>query len=511
MADDRLPDQETIQLMLRLPDIFRENIRLDFGKGQYVRFGSVMEWWQRQDFDAVDPCLQFLAGLSDQFPKYQRFFRQRARGHSKTSDLALDRTYLLAASRKPLDGYAVAEDKDQAKLIFQQMIKIGAANPWLKGYLTYGNNVVRNIHTGAKMTVLSRDKNSSWGITPDFVDCDEFSHWSQEDYWNSIFSSFGKRADAGCMLTINCNAGQGLDWKYNVMVNAVHDPRWYCNIHRGPQASWVTEETLAEQKRILPDSEFQRLWMNVWQTTGGDFVTLAEADECVDKNLKYNDRPPHGGDLPYVASLDFAPKHDYTVGCVVHQESDDIVVDKMDVIVPNANRPTRVAWAEEWIRNTNRAFRGNVVFCVDEYQMLGSIEKLKSEGVEIVAFEFGSGIGNFRMGICLRQLIMNQRVRWYPGCGEIQNEQRKRADGTLERDDLSSELASLIIEPRSGGRWRFNHLQDGIHHDDRSYALASACVTLIDLSGGFDAWEISNGGWSDSRSLLGSLSSRTID
>ncbi len=476
------PEAAELELMLRHPMHFRENLMIDATGSGPKRFGDVMEPWQRKDFEAMDPCLRWMAGRDDTKPKWQRFFRMRPRGHSKTGDTATSVMWLLLSSQRPLFGIAAAEDKEQAALVRDAMEKIADDNPWIREVIQFKNWDIVNKGNKAHLSIISSDTNSSYGLTPDFVLADEFTHWSQQKFWSSVFSSFTKRAKKG-MLIVLCNAGAGRDWRFKVMDEARNDPRWNASLLDGPQASWITKEDIDEQRRMLPRLEFERLWMNKWQETGGEFVTLTEAQACSKPDRIMTQGAPFHGTPPYVASLDFAEKKDYTVGVVIHEEDRKIVVDRMDVIVPTPETPTRVEWVENWMRNMVERYY-NVIFVLDKYQLLGVAQRLIDEGYDITYFDFGSGNGNYELGLVLRQLIVNEYLEWYPKCGLPENP-------VEENDDLEHELASLVVIPYQNGRkWRFDHLQDGFHHDDRAFALGAACLHLIRLSGGFGEWDI---------------------
>lgn len=461
---------------------FRENLMIDATGDGLRRFGEVMEPWQKSDFEAMDPCLAWLADRSPAVPKWQRFYRQRPRGHSKTGDTATSIMWLLLAAKRPLWGIAAAEDKEQAALVRDAMEKLGDDNEWLKEIIEFKNWIIMNKATGAYLQIISSDTNSSYGLTPDFTVADEFTHWSQQKFWSSVFSSFTKRAKKG-MLIVLCNAGAGRDWRFKVMDEARNDPRWHDSILDGPQASWITQDDLDEQRRMLPRLEFERLWMNKWQETGGEFVTLDEAQRCCSPERVMAERAPFMGLPPYIASVDFAEKKDYTVGVVLHESDRKIIVDRMDVIVPTPETPTRVEWVEIWMRNIVERFH-NVLFVLDKYQLLGVAQRLIDEGYDVTYFDFASGNGNYELGLVLRQLIVNSMIEWYPQCG-------LPLDPVDPNDDLEHELASLVVIPYQNGRkWRFDHLQDGFHHDDRAFALGAACLHLIKLSGGFGEWDI---------------------
>ncbi len=198
----------------------------------------------------------------------------------------------------------------------------------------------------------------------------------------------------------------------------------------------------------------------------------------------------------YVASLDFAEKRDRTVGTVIHGSEDgNIYVDRMDVCCPSVRgKSTKVAWVDKWMRWVNSAFGGqygNVHFVLDKYQLLGVGQQLSELGFDIEFYDFASGIGNWKMGVILRQLIIHQRLLWYPDCGAILDEENRIVETAIGRDDLEMELATLVVKNYSQGkRWRFDHLQDGVHHDDRAYALGAACQFVIENSGDFEEWDL---------------------
>ncbi|MCC7419406.1 MAG: terminase [Planctomycetaceae bacterium] len=477
-----LTDQEiTLGLMALDPMYFREHLLMSAADNLPVQFSKIMEPWQRHDFESTDPALKYVAGLTTERPAKLCSWVQRPRGHSKTSDHATDLTWLLWASPRRITGIAAAEDKDQARLVREQMETIGRNNPWLSDRLDYQRNIVRNRHTGSQLEIISGDVASSWGHTHDFITCDEFTHWTDQKFWSSLFSTYAKKNN--CLLSIRCNAGVGRGWHWDVRQMAAKNPNWYFSAPEGAVlASWLTPEKIDEQRAGLPRTEFNRLWLNIWQETGGEFVTLDEAEACRNANLVRLDRTRADG-WKYVAAFDYAEKHDRTVGVVTHQEGSQVIVDMMDVIDPKRlGQTTRLSWCIDWMRAVRKDFGGEfgqVYFVLDKYQMLAIAQELMSEGFNIEFFDFGSGVGNWEMAVILRQFIIHQKVQWYHGCG--------RLDSPWGRDDLETELASVVVTPYQGGRrWRFDHIQDDTHHDDRAFALGAACWFIVKNSGGYE-------------------------
>ena len=212
-----------IELCRRDPMYFREQLIIDGASRDPKRFGEVMAEFQRKDFEALDPCLKWLSGLKFPTPGgsprlapkplIRRFFIQRGRGSSKTSDLATCFLWLLAFSPLHLDMVVAAEDRDQASLIKEQATKIIHNNPWLDKFVKVQRGRMLNPKTGSALNCVPRDKWGSFGITPDVVMVDEFTHVSDEGFWGSMLSSFAKKEGA---LILACNAGAGVDWKWRV-------------------------------------------------------------------------------------------------------------------------------------------------------------------------------------------------------------------------------------------------------------------------------------------------------
>ena len=107
---------------------------------------------------------------------------------------------------------------------------------------------------------------------------------------------------------------------------------------------------------------------------------------------------------------------------------------------------------------------------VDEYQLVGTIQRLEQR-YPIERFCFAGGKGNHALAVTLRQLVIHRRVRWYPDCGKLPGP---------HRDDLELELSSLLLKQTSSGSVRIDHHNDGRHHDDRSFALGVACLSLTE-------------------------------
>lgn len=267
------------------PATFRAELIVDVD-GAARRFGDVMDPWQRDDFAALDPALQRCNGRkpaeaeAEGEPVKMRAYLERGRGHSKTTDLAVTGCWALAFANRPLKGFAFAADQDQADLLRQAMETLIRLNPWLGAILEVQRDAVINKAEGhpgdgSRLEIWTSDVASSYGILPDLIIADELCHWQGDgSLWHSIISSAAKRSN--CLLVVISNAGFADSWQWTVREAARTDPAWIFSRLDGPQASWLTEARLAEQRRMLPPVAYLRLWENQWSSGGGDALTPAD-------------------------------------------------------------------------------------------------------------------------------------------------------------------------------------------------------------------------------------------
>lgn len=473
--------------------MFRRSVRLDPTFDEPLGLSTTA--WQEADFAALDTAWRSVAGVplpsqasasqasasqasplqpeSDSPTSLRRAWIERPRGHAKTGDMAVQIAWALLFARRSLRGIAAAADREQAGLVADAVRTLCQANPSLCARLRFRQNVIDNPSNGARLDLISSDVASSFGLTPDFIICDELCHWQNEGLWHSLASAAAKKPH--CLLAVLTNAGSGRGWQWKVRETARLRPDWHFSTLDGCQAPWIRADDLAEQRALLPPSVFDRLWNNRWQDAAGDFVTAAEVAACRDAVLHLQSRGRPG--VRYFAAIDYAEKHDLTAAIVLHRETDRLVVDRLDVAVPTSDRPVLVAWVEDWIAKTAAAF-GDVTFVADEYQLLGMLQSLERR-YRILRFPFAAGKGNHELALLLRRLVVHRQIAWYAGCGA-------RSDDPA--DDLERELASLVVRESSQGMLRFDHPPGG--HDDRAFVLAAATWLALNSPTNPTRWSV---------------------
>jgi hypothetical protein len=234
-------------------------------------------------------------------------------------------------------------------------------------------------------------------------------------------------------------------------------------------ASWMKPEDIASIRRLLPPSEAARLYDNIWveETEDLGYLSRQQVVECelVGRTfgLSYRDKGEKG--VNYFAAVDYGPKKDRTVMCVVHldRKSGIFMVDKMDVLQGSHSEPVQITKVEEWLHETNRNFNQPPII-IDPYQMESTLQKYKDK-LFLEKFEFRGGKGNYKMAELMRSLIVNKTIGWYAGCGGIY------ANNMFHT--LTDEISELMIRRMNYG-YRIDH--DSGKHDDRAVALGMALM-----------------------------------
>ena len=469
------------------PRAFRRFVKLGVGK---PALGDAELPWQRADFLALDPAWRRVAGVlapadvDEPTPPVARAWLERPRGHAKTADVAVQLAWALRFARRPVRGVVAAADKDQAGLVRAAVADLVRANPGLLGGpegLKVGADRLARPATGARADVISGDVGSSYGLTPDFVICDELCHWPRAELWHSLLSSAAKTP--GCLLVVLTNAGWGRDWRWAAREAARTRPGWHFHSLAGPRAPWVTPAALAEQRALLPPAVFGRLWLNEWQAnSAAAFFTPAEVAACEDPAADVH--PAGRPGVRYAAGVDYGEKRDRTACCVVHAcpRTGRAVVDRLAVWAPAPGRPVPVAVVERWVREVAAAYPG-VRVVVDEYQLAGLAQRLAGRA-RVERFAFAGGRGNDDLARALRAAVVEGRLAFRPGAGAVESHTGDTAETTTARDDLAAELRALELVERPNGRVRFDHPAGG--HDDRAFAVSLAVWALGEGPAGAD-------------------------
>lgn len=433
-------------------------------------YGQVRQPWQVDLYRDLDRAIESVGLVDQSYHGPRSFWLTLPRGHDKTSSIARRINWLLGFGRRPLSLITGAADSEQAELIVEAMTVERGLNPWLAPRIRMGRS--RAYGPGGVLKVLSSDAPSSFGKNADIIILDEVTHWKKRDLWDAIISGREKRPHA--VLVVLTNAGVLGSWQHEARLAAESDPRW--SVYEVPArthlATWMKKEDVDALRKFLPRGLAKQVLDNIWidaaEETG--FLTREDVLACEALGQELGLIPTQEGrsNVDYVAGIDYGPKRDRTALCVVHHGHDGrIRLDDLTVWQGSPDDPIAIRRVEEWIDSVNRRFH-RPLLVIDPYQMEGTVQKYEYHQ-KVVRFEARGGKSNYEMASTLRSLIVNRRMVWYPGAGNLV----VTRDGFTKEETLTDELCGLVIRPTLYG-YRFDH--EVQFHDDRAVAIGQAAL-----------------------------------
>jgi hypothetical protein len=446
-----------LKLVVADPAEYRRRLLIDTANGLNF-LDDVADPWQREDFLALDPGWKRCVGLSTE--GIQRAYLERARGHAKTSDIATMATWALIAAKRPICGVVAAGDLDQARLLRDGIDRLVKANPWLTLLLTVNNYRIVNRITSSTCDVLASDAASNYGLTPDFLVCDELTHWTKEEMWNAMFSAAAKKANCMVLIIANAGVGEGTSWQWRIREAARESESWYFRRLDGPMASWISEAMLDEQKNMLPGAAYKRLWLNQWVRGTGDALEPSDIEAC----CTLTQVPERGWDgWTHVQGLDLGIKHDHAALVVLACKPGEGHV--------------RLAYCRSWkpakggevdLIAVQRAVAectlnyGSTVTFYDPHQCALMAQQLRRIGIRMEEQPFVGQALN-RMASTILQVFSSRRIELY------------------RDEDLIRDLLRLTIMEKSYG-YKLEAVSDEFGHADRAIALSIALPTAAEIS-----------------------------
>lgn len=467
----------------RDPVAFRKALLIDTDSGPRP-FADCMDPWQDTDFRALDSGWQRAVIGSKASATHQRGWLERGRGASKTSDLAVMVAWALFASRRRLSGIGASGDQDQARLLRDSISRLLYINPWLAKILEVQAYRVLNTKTQSTLEIITSDAPTSYGLTPDFIVCDEVTHWRKRDLWDSLISSAAKRST--CMVVCITNAGLQADWQWHLREAVRNDPTWYFSRLLPAQVSWITPDRLQEQERLLPSIAYRRLWLNEWTSGGGDALT----PEDIQAAFLYNARPQSQAlsGFEYVGGLDLGVSRDASALCIlgVHRGASDhgrICLAHTRVWRPHKGSKINLQDIEDAILDLSHRFRLKALN-YDPWEARHMAQRLSAIGI---------AVADKHLPRLNRETVMPARrvpmTEVTPTGKNLQaiatavieafNDRRIEL---YEDPDLHRDLTRLRVEERQYG-FRLTSPRDEYGHGDLGTAFSLAMLAASELAG----------------------------
>lgn len=446
------------------------------------RFIEVADPWQLTLASKLLPAVEFSAQVRKTYDGPTKFWVTLPKGSDKTSLIGRMINWAMAYSRSHLTIYSCAKDREQAALLFDSMRVEADLNPWLGNHLHFKTNKVVG-NNSSVLHVLAADEKGTAGIRGDLLLMDELSQWDNQAFYEQLMAGVGKRVDQNkksrCVVIIITNAGFKFSWQWEKLQEAKKNqyPNGSWWVYESPigqkLASWMSEETINEARKFIPESLGRQLFDNEWLDPGEGcgLVTRGQARVCADlgaaMGLRLQERGVEG--KQYIGSIDYAPVKDRTVLLIGHKEEGKVILDNMQVLQGSKQNHVSIKEVTKWIDWAIKNFSLSQLV-IDPYQMEQVIQEYQRK-VPIEVFEARGGKANYEACVCMRSLIVNKQLAWYPGCGDI------FVPG-VGVHSLVDELAELVIKTMSYG-YRFDHEHN--KHDDRVVAIAQLALQLLQV------------------------------
>ncbi len=427
------------------------------------QWGEVAARWQWKDAQAI---------LDPKRRDPRMHFCTRPRGGAKTTDLAGIGGVALVELVPP-DGnvFAIAADKDQARLVIDALRGLVARTPGLSGAITVDrySAIARN---GARFEVIPADAASSYGLKGSLYICDEISMWpiSHKEVWVSILSAVPKVE--GAQLVCLASAGDPAHWSFQIREHARKSKAWRLHEVPGP-VPWINPEALVEQRSLLTDSQYARLHLGRWVASEDRLVSMENLAAAVRLDGPQDPRPG----VTYRIGVDLGLRHDRTCIAVCHAEpvassrARKIVLDRMIVFEGSKADEVRLAEVEAALVQAWRHYHRPKVR-LDPWQAIGLAQRLRRRGVSVEEWSYSPQ----RYGAIATVLYTLLR------------------DGLLDLyDDLGllDELANVRLKETLPGLVRVEH--DPGRHDDRAVALGFAATGLVERPPSGGRLEVASG------------------
>ena len=412
-------------------------------------WGVQAEPWQLDDARAV---------LDEDGPRLH--FLTRARGSSKTSDLAAMLVVVLLEQAPPRSrSYAVASDADQGGLLLDALAGY-VARSGLGDAIRVEQRRAIVVGSDASLEVLAADGPGSFGLRPYFVVVDELASWAStpnaRKVWTGVLSGVPKRPDS--RLVVLTSAGDPGHWSYKILGRARVSGMWRVHERLGP-TPWMSADDLAEQRALLLPSQYARLHENRWAEPDDRLATRDDVLAAVSAGVTV--REPVRG-MRYTVGVDLSLTSDYTVVAVAHQDraaARPFVLDRLRVWKPSKARPIDLSEVESYVAAVAGDYNSARVR-IDPYQAMQMVGRLRAARVSIDAVTMSVG-GNDARAVGLFRALRDHDL------------------DLLDDDELVDELASLGLREVTPGRYKLDADPGSGGHHDRATALSLALEPFL--------------------------------
>lgn len=361
-----------------------------FRAGDPLEFTAWQKWLLRALYERRD----------DGRLRYRRALIGLPRKQGKSLLGSAIAVYGMIAGEPGAEIYAVAGDRQQARIIFNEAKSQIQASPVLAAETKVYRDAVEMPRFGSVFRVLSSEFRSQAGLNPSLVLFDELWNQQSSDLYDQMTLGSGARVEplsisittAGYDLDSLC--GQLYQYGKQCAAGEVEDPAFGFWWWEAPADCEITDlrawkqanpniaeglldpEDLAAATKQSAELAFRRWRLNQWVRTAESWLPAGAWDQCR-SDLDLDE------DLPVFLGVDMALRHDSIAVAIAQPQAERIVV-RARIWNPS-EQGVDVAEIEAYIRGLAQRFRVTEV-AYDPAFFQRSAEALLDDGLPMVEF-----------------------------------------------------------------------------------------------------------------------------
>lgn len=190
--------------------------------------------------------------------------------------------------------YSAASDRNQASLIFKELVAVIERMEWMSDRLNVKNfnKIVEDIENGSTYEAMSSDARKAHGLSPSFIICDEVAQWRGRELYDNLISGMDAREQPLCIVIGTQSAddlslmSELVDYSERISNGEITDETFHGVVYAAQKdADWLDEAVWHAANPAL--SDFKSLTGMRAQATQAKRIPVREASF---RNLHLNQR-----------------------------------------------------------------------------------------------------------------------------------------------------------------------------------------------------------------------------
>lgn len=325
-----------------------------------------------------------------------------------SSGLALHALFFPELEVASPEIYIIATTEPQARIIYSKVCRAIKRSPEMrKSAKVYKDRIETPFNEGI-LRVLSSDVDSSEGLNPSAVFCDEAS-LAKWELWASLLSGMtARKRPFGCITTTAGYDTSSPFFKMFERAEKGEEPDTFYYWQNEYKASWVRNSWLEKQKKRLTSQLWERYHCNKWSNLEESFISLESWDLCV--------HPAHRQYSPdksvqLVCGVDLGIKRDSSAAVALTRDSQGIKLIHHRIFDPPRRGKLRLSRVEDYIKWLSENFNLRAVI-YDPWQFERMSETLRELHIRTIPFD--QTVANLTaMSTKLSEIVENREIILY--------------------------------------------------------------------------------------------------